>query len=157
MPRSKKPNKSAPILADNAFAKNALDAIEQIDKEAKQKKLAQLESLQAARGTLLERQNELNHQLEQIDKAIAAVTGKPFHPKEERRARRNWDEVRERVGRWMVGRQGQKFAAGDLAREFPELEGVAISYLLKPLVEAGKIKTDASDGPKRVKYFVAEG
>jgi hypothetical protein len=75
----------------------------------------------------------------------------------ERRERRNLEEVRERVGRWMEGRKGQKFMAGDLVREFPELDGVAVSIFMKPLVEAGKVKTDTSEGNRRMKYFVAEG
>jgi hypothetical protein len=160
MPPAKKPLKSPttpPATADNAIAKNALEAIEQIDRDAKQKKMGQLQSLQTARDDLLERRNELDRQLAQIDKAIAAVTGKPTHPNGEQRIRRNFDDVRDRIGRWMVGRQGQKFGAGDLAREFPELEGTEISYVLKPLVESGKIKTDASEGVKRVKYYAAEG
>jgi hypothetical protein len=56
----------------------------------------------------------------------------------------------------MEGRKGQKYGAGDLAREFSELEGVSISKFLKPLVESGKIHTDVSDGIKRTKYFIPE-
>ena len=56
----------------------------------------------------------------------------------------------------MAGRKGQKFAAGDLVREFPELEGVVISIFLKPLITAGHVQTDTSEGIRRTKYFVPE-
>ena len=66
-------------------------------------------------------------------------------------------DVRQRVEQWMDEHKGQKLNAGDLVREFPELEGVSISFLVKPLVASGKVRVDASDGAKRLKYFVPEG
>ena len=142
-------------LPDNALAKKALEAILQIDKDAQSKKLEQLESLKSAKAAIIERINELNHQLAQIDKAISAVTGSPA-PSREKRVRRNLDEVRERVGRWMEGHKGEKFVAGDLVKEFPELEGVAVSIFMKPLIESKKVQTDTSEGIRRMKYFVTE-
>ena len=56
--------------------------------------------------------------------------------------------------RWLEGRRGQKFGAGELVREFPELDGTPISIFLKPLVESGKVRTDTSEGIRRTKYFV---
>jgi hypothetical protein len=149
----KKTKAAPPALPDNALAKQALDSIKQIEREAQDKKMAQLEVLKGARATIMERVTELNHQLAQIDKTMEAITGTPA-PSHERRERRNLEEIRERVGRWMEGHRGEKFAAGQLAAEFPELDGVAISIFLKPLVEAGKVHTDASDGVRRMKYFV---
>ena len=143
-------------MPDNALAKKALEAIQEIERDAQVRKLQQLESLKSAKAALLERMNELNHQLGQLDKAISAVTGSPA-PTREKRARRNLDEVRDRVGRWMEGHRAQKFSAGDLAREFPELDGVAVSIFMKPLIEDGKISTDTSEGIRRMKYFVPEG
>jgi hypothetical protein len=140
-------------MPENALAKQALENIARIDKEAQELKLGQLESLKSAKANIVERMNELNHQLKQIDSAIAAVTGRSA-PTGERRERRDWTEDRERVGRWLVGRKGQKFQAGDLVREFPELDGQPISIFLKPLVEAGTLKTDVTEGVKRTKYFV---
>jgi hypothetical protein len=154
MANTKKSKNAAP-LPDNALAKQALEAIDQIEREAEQKKLAQAEGLKEARETIMKRIGELNHQLEQLDKALSAITGEAPAPKE-RRQRRDLNEIRERVGRWMEGRRGQKFSAGDLQREFPELEGVAVSIFLKPLVEENKVKTDASEGIRRMKYFVAD-
>jgi predicted nuclease with TOPRIM domain len=139
-------------LPDNALARKALETIQQIEMEAKEKKMAQLESLQAAKAAVLERLNELNHQLEQIDEAMGAIKGERVQ--KEKRTRRNLDGERDRVARWMEGRRGQKFGAGDLVREFPELDGTPISIFLKPLVESGKIKTDASEGIRRTKYYV---
>ena len=148
-----KPKGNAPGLPDNALAKQALEAIDQIDREAQQKKEAQAEALKKARETINDRINELNHQLVQIEKALGAITGEPVGPRV-KRARRDLNEIRERVGRWMEGHRGQKFSAGELQTEFPELEDVAISIFLKPLVETGKVKTDSSEGIRRMKYFV---
>jgi hypothetical protein len=154
-PAARKPKSVPPALPDNALAKQALEAIDQIDKEAQQKKEAQAEALKKARETITDRINELNHQLAQIDKALAAITGQPTT--RVKRPRRDLNEIRERVGRWMEGHRGQKFGAGELQKEFPELEGVAVSIFLKPLVEEGKVSTDSSDGIRRMKYYVADG
>jgi hypothetical protein len=144
-------------MPDNAMAKQALDAIRQIERETQEKKQAQVEKLKAAKASLLDRMGELERQLAQIDKAMEAISGEPA---EERGGgggeRRNLKEVRERVDRWMEGHKGQKLAPGDLVREFPELEGVSISTFLKPLVDSKKVQTDDTDGPKRLKYFVPE-
>jgi hypothetical protein len=155
MPPVKKA-KAAAGLPDNALAKQALETIAAIEREADQKKQAQLESLESAKAAILERMNELTHQLAQIDKAVAAITGRPA-PTRERRARRDLSEVRDRVGRWMEGRKGQQFSAGDLQKEFPELEDVAVSVFMKPLIEDGKVQTDTTEGIRRMKYFVTEG
>ena len=144
-------------LPDNALAKKVLEEIQKIDADAKQKKLAQIESLVQAKDNILERMRQLQHQLAHIENAIATINGKPVHPRGEKKPRRDLEEVRIRVGRWMEGHKGQQFMAGDLTREFPELDGVAISLFIKPLVQAGTVKTDASEGNRRTKYFVAEG
>ena len=143
-------------LPDNALAKKVLEEIERIDAEAKERKLAQVESLQEARANIVERMRQLEHQLGHIDRAIAAVSGKPMAARGERKARRDLEEIRGRVGRWMEGHKGERYQAGDLVREFPELDGVAISLFIKPLVDAGTVKTDVSEGVRRMKYFVAE-
>ena len=62
--------KSGGALPDNALAKQALETIAQIEREADQKKQAQLESLEAARSAIMDRMTELEHQLAQIDKAM---------------------------------------------------------------------------------------
>lgn len=99
---------------------------------------------------------DFDHQLAQIDNAIMAITGEAA-PSRASGGRRNLQELRDRVAEWMDGRKGQRLKAADLVKEFPELEGVSISTLLKSLVESGKVQTDASDGAKRLKYFVPEG
>lgn len=144
--------RKGPGLPDNALARKALETIQAIEQEAQEKKLEQLESLKSARAAIMDRLDELNHQLEQIDEAMAEIKGEKVQ--KEKRTRRNLEGERERVARWMEGRRGQKFGAGDLVREFPELDGTPISIFLKPLVESGKIKTDASEGVRRTKYFV---
>ena len=161
MPTSIKKRKSlsAPVdLADNAIAKKAMEAVAQIDADAKEKKLAQLESLQAARAALLQRRSDIDTQLGQIAKGISAVTGQPSSPRPtgEKRTRRNLDELRDRVGRWMEAHKGQKYSAGDLAKEFAELESTPISYFMKLLVDEGKVKTDTGEGIRRTKYYAPE-
>ena len=150
------PYANVPAVRDNALAKQTLEAIRKIDSEAHEKKLAQLEQLKTAKTTILGRVSELNHQLAQIDTAMEAITGHAA-PAREKGGRRSLTEVRQRVEQWMEGHKGQKFNAGDLVREFAELEGVSISFLVKPLVAAGKVRVDASDGAKRLKYFMPEG
>ena len=146
-------------LADNAIAKKALEEIQRIEAEAKQKKLAQRESLEQTRTTILDRIKELNHQLAQVDGALAMIDGKkPPQPRSvsgtEKKPRRDWDEVRDRVLRWMEARPDQKFHARDLVNAFPELEGQQVSLFLKPLRATLKIRTDKTEGVKNVRYYV---
>ena len=148
-----KNGQKAATLPDNALAKQAMENIAKIEREAQQKKLEQLEGLKGAKAAILERLNELTHQLEQIDKAVAAITGHPA-PTREKRGRKDWSDTRERVGRWMEARRGEKFAAGQLVKEFPELDGQVVSIFLRPLIDSGKVKTDATEGVRRTKYFV---
>ena len=154
---ARNPYANVPAVKDNALAKQAMDAIREIEREAQEKKLAQLEQLKTAKATIMSRLTELQHQMAQIDKAMETITGEAAAPAREKGTRRNLTEVRERVGRWMEGRKGQQYGAGDLVKEFPELEGVSVSWFLKPLVESGLVKTDASEGAKRLRYFVPEG
>ena len=145
-------------LADNAVAKKVLEEIQKIEAEAKQKKLEQLESLEQVKTNILDRMEELKHQLAQVENAITMITGgsgkRAATSSPEKRARRDLNEVRERLVRWLEGRKGEKFMAGDLIKEFPELEGVQISMFLRTLTQAGTVKTDASEGNRRMRYFV---
>jgi hypothetical protein len=141
-------------LPDNAIAKQSIDAIRQIEREAQEKKQALAEQLKAAKMALIERMGELEHQLAQVEKAAESISGKAPRSAEGGGERRNLKEVRQRVERWMDGHKGQKLAPADLVHEFPELEGVSMSVFLKPLVEEGKVHTDASGGSRRLKYFV---
>ena len=142
---------------DNALAKQAMDAIREIEREA-EKKMAQLEQLKSAKATITgPALAELNHQMEQIDKAMETITGQAAAPAAQKGSRRNLTEVRERVGRWMEGRKGQHYGAGDLVKEFPELEGVSISWFLKPLIESDIVARTRRRCAKRLKYYVPEG
>ena len=137
---------------DNAVARQALESFAQINRETRQKKQAQVETLRQSRTAILDQLKDIQHQIAQIDAALAAITGKPAaaSPKA---GRRDLSDVRERMGCWIEARRGEKFGAGVLAKEFPELGDTAVSYLLKPLVESGRLHTDASEGMKRPKYF----
>jgi len=146
-------------FADNAIAKKALEEIQKIEAEARQKKLEQRESLEQTRTHILDRIEELRRQLAQVDGALAMIDGKkPPQPRPEsdsgKKPRRNWDEVRDRVFHWMEARPSQKFHARDLVNEFPELEGQQVSLFLKPLRDVLKIRTDKSEGAQNVKYYV---
>jgi predicted nucleic acid-binding Zn-ribbon protein len=137
----------------NSFGRKAMEAIEQIDRESREKKQVQLVALQEAREAIQTRLDELNHQMAQLDAAVVKITGKAAPV--ERRQRRDWSEIRDRIVGWMAERSGQKFAAGQLAEAFPEIEGQVISVLLKPTIEAGQVKLDQAEGVRRQKYYVA--
>ncbi|MCL2647263.1 MAG: hypothetical protein FWD61_09690 [Phycisphaerales bacterium] len=143
-------------LTDNAVAKKVMEEIQKIEAEAKQKKLEQLESLEQVKANISDRMEELKHQLEQVENAIATITGskRASASQPQKRTRRDLNEVRERMVRWLESQNGKKFMAGDLIKEFPELEGVQISMFLRALTQAGTVKTDASEGNRRMKYFV---
>lgn len=143
-------------LADNAVAKKVLDEIQKIEAEATQKKLEQLESLEQVKTNIIDRIEELQHQLAQIETAITAITGnkRASSSQPQKRVRRELNEVRERVVRWLGSQDGKMFMAGDLIKEFPELEGVQISMFLRTLTQNGTVKTDSSEGNRRMKYFV---
>jgi hypothetical protein len=138
---------------DNAVARSAMEAVKQIEHEAREKKLAQADALTTAKAAIENRIGELQHQLAQVNAAIATISGTPTP--QEQRGRRDWSTCRQHVIQWMEERKGQKFAAGDIVRKFPQLEGTPISTFLKPLLQNGKINTDTSEGIKRPKYFVA--
>ena len=142
-------------FSDSALLKNAMEAVEQIEAEAKQKKMVQLQSLKAARAGIEKRLGELNHQVAQIDAAIESIHGSPT-ARRGKAVRRNWDTERERVIQWLVDHNAQKFRAGDLIREFPSLEGVVFSVLLKQPIQDGRVKMDTSEGSRRPKYYVTE-
>ncbi len=136
----------------STLAREALDAVAQIDHEARQKKHAQMDGLRQSRRAILDQLKHFRREIDQIDRALAAISGTSA-PAKVIAARRDLSDVRERMGLWLEARRGEKFNAGLLAREFPELQGTAVSYVLKPLVEVGRIQADASAGMKRPKYF----
>jgi len=142
------------VHTEDSLIRTALDAVRQIEAEAKQKKMQQFESLRSAKVTIEQRLGELNHQLAQIDAVISTITGSPSPTG--KRIHRNWDEARERVKQWLAGRKGQKFAASDLIREFPELKDTVMSVFLKAAIREGNVQVDTSEGVRRSKYFVAE-
>jgi DNA repair exonuclease SbcCD ATPase subunit len=137
--------------ADNAFAKKALEAISQIEEEAQRKKSEQLEGLREALKNIQQRINDLEHQRTQVEEAIGRITGRA--PAPARRTRSNHDELRGRILRWLGGHAGEWFTAGDLQREFPELEKVtSVAMFLKKPVSEGQVKVDKSGGNRNTKY-----
>lgn len=135
--------------SENAFAKKALEAIQQIEEEATRRKTEQLAGLQQALQNIHDRINDLGAQREQVEAAIAAITGKPAT----RRSRTNYDDVRRRLLRWLSSHSGEWYTSGDLHKEFPELESVAsIAAFLKNEIAEGKIRIDKSGGNRNTKY-----
>jgi hypothetical protein len=140
--------------ADNAFAKKALEAIQQIDAEASRRKQEQLESLREALGNIDQRIDDLQHQRQQVVEAISKITGKPAPAG--RKPRGSHDELRARLLRWLAGHPGEWYTAGDLQREFPELEGMAsIAMFLKKPITEGQVKVDKTGGNRNTKYSAA--
>jgi hypothetical protein len=152
-PRARAANSNVDLSAvtDDNVTRQALEAVAQINREAQQKKHAQLETLRQSRAAILTQLKDIQRQIDDIDKALAAITGR--RAPEPKSGRRDLSDLRERMGRWIESRRGEKFGAGVLAGEFPELGDTAVSYILKPFVESGRLLTDASEGPKRPKYY----
>jgi len=125
----------------NAIARQALDKIKEIDRQAQAEKDKQLESLHQAREAITTRIAELEHQQSEIDVAIASITGKSPEKTKERRKRTDMTEARQRVVRWMQSHKGTRYSAAQLLAEFPELAeaDVKISMFLKAAVEAGEL------------------
>lgn len=145
----------SPATYDGSPAGQAMEAVAQIDQEARQKKRAQLETLRDCRSAIVQEIKALHRQISHIDKALEIMDGRPAEvpPGEYTRTRRDLSGLRERMGAWLESRRGEKFGAGALAAEFPDLENTAVSYVLRPLVDAGRLQTDASAGSKRPTYF----
>ena len=114
-----------------------------------------MEGLRESRAAVSREIKGLLRQISQIDSALTEIAGASAATPATQytRARRDLGELRKRIGAWLEGRRGEKFGAGALADEFPELENTAVSYVLKPLVQSGRIQVDASAGSKRPKYF----
>ena len=169
--RSQAGNSQASDLARNAVA-IALDVFEQIDTEAKRKKLAQIESLKKARDGALKQIEDLKRQIAQLDEAIAIGDGiklpqsKTTQPKSalpktpapaepaRRRPRRKLGNLRKRIIRFLETNKGKKFSAPELLKEFPALKGIQVSGFLKSLRDAGKIQDDISEGIIKTKYYI---
>ena len=139
----------------DTFARQILDSVAQIEHEAQQKKRDQVDGLRQFRRAILDQLKDLSRQIDQIDRALAAISSTTAQAKA-KGAHRDLSDVRERMGCWLEARRGEKFNAGILAREFPDLQGTAVSYVLKPLVAAGRIQVDAFEGLKRPKYFAPQ-
>jgi hypothetical protein len=139
--------------AELPVVQSAFETLAQIEREAQERKQSQVAALESARAKIQSRLDELTHQLVQIDHALELIAGKP-KPSSPGRIRRNLNGIREQEFAWLQGQAGQNFLAGEIVRQFPELEGTSISTLLKPLVQEQKIQVDASEGPKRPRYFV---
>jgi hypothetical protein len=135
--------------AENAYAKKAFEAIRQIEEEASRKKTEQLTSLRQALQNIEDRISESTGQREQVEQAIATISGKPAG----RRPRTNYDDVRRRLLRWLGSHAGEWYTAGDLRHEFPELAQVAsIAVFLKSELAEGKVRIDKTGGNRNTKY-----
>ncbi len=112
-------------LADNAIAKRALEAVQAIDREAQKKKLFQLQALEAAQQAIGVRIGEFQHQLVQLEEALAAIRpGAPPHRVQPLANRRDHDALRRQVKDWLQQRREERVAAGDIVQAFPALPWV---------------------------------
>ena len=136
--------KDKPHESSNALARQALEAIRKIEQEANEKKLLQLEGLKEAKAKIQERVVELLAQEDEIDKAIATITGGGRATSREAKSRTDLTGVRERVVRWMGGRPGEKFTAGQLQKEFAELKGQSVALFMRPALRAGQLQKEGA-------------
>lgn len=146
---------TSPNLADNAYARKALDAIAAIEQEAQKKKLEQVNILREALKNIDGRIGELQHQRQQVENAIEKIMGKPVAPVKtaKKRGRINHQELRNRVVNWLSSHPGVAYTAVQLHEEFPELEGFAsIAAFLKQPIADGVIVVDKSGGNRNTRY-----
>jgi hypothetical protein len=144
---------SAAAPSTHAFGEKALESLRHIEEEAQRQKDEQLDGLWEALGNITSRIEDLKLQRQQVEDAIARITGKASGG---RKPRANHDELRARVLRWMSGHAGKWYHASDLQREFPELEEVAsVAVFLKTAVSEGRVKIDKSGGNRNTRYSAA--
>lgn len=142
-------------LADNAYARKALDAIAAIEQEAQKRKLEQVNVLRDALKNIDQRISELQHQRQQVEDAIEKIMGKSAAPVKatKKRGRVNHQELRGRVVNWMSSHPGVVYTAVQLHEEFPELDGFAsIAAFLKQPIADGVIIVDKSGGNRNTRY-----
>jgi len=138
-----KSNETKPNESANALARQALDKIKEIDRNAQVEKDRQAQILNEAKAAIQKRIGELEAQESEIDEALAAITGRqPASAKAPRRKRTDLSEARARVVRWMQNHKGTRYSAAQLLQEFPELaeNDVKISLFLKLPLEAGELE-----------------
>jgi hypothetical protein len=141
-------------MPENAFARKALESLRQIEEEAARQKAAQLDGLREALRNIEGRIGELRLQAQQVEAAVASITGKS--PAARRRPRSDHSELRARLLRWLSGHAGSWYTASDLQREFPELEEIAsVAMFLKVAVQEKKVKVDKTGGNRNTKYSAA--
>lgn len=140
-------------MPENAVARKALESLRQIEEEAARQKEAQLDGLNEALRNIQGRIGELRLQAQQVEEAIASITGRAPTG---RRLRSNHTELRARLLRWLSGHAGTWYTASELQREFPELAGInSVAVFLTGAVEEGKVKVDKSGGNRNTKYSAA--
>jgi seryl-tRNA synthetase len=140
-------------VSENAYAKKALEAIQSIEEEAERKKREQLDTLREALSSIDARIGELEQQKSQVTTAIEKISGKA--PSSGRRVRRNLDDVRDRLVRWLGARSGEKFDSPRLQKEFPELKSIpSIAAFLKKPIDEGAVAMEREGGPRSARYFV---
>lgn len=146
------------VSTDNAIAKKALEAIAAIDAEASRKKAEQVGGLQDALRAIDARMAELKGQRQQVEEALEKIAGKKVLAKARgpRIPRQDYQELRERLVRWMKSHAPQTYTAKELQREFPELKTFpSLVMFLKKQIEQGLVTVDKSGGPINTKYAAA--
>jgi len=131
----------------NALARQAMERVREIDRHAADEKGQQIQALRQAKETIHQRVLELLRQEDELDQAIALVTGKPVEKLlKVKRPRANYADILDRLVSWLQEHKGQRYNYRQLEAELPELADVSFAQLIKPAVAEGEINKEGSRG-----------
>ena len=143
---TKSPTAQRPSEPVNALARQALEKIKEIDRNASAEKNEQLKVLVKAKEAIGLRVAELLQQERELDKAIAQITGKPEKPLKVKRPRANYADVLDRLVSWLQEHKGARYTYRQLEAELPEISDVSFAQLIKPAVAEGEINKEGNRG-----------
>ena len=139
----------------NALARQALEKIKEIDRNASAEKNEQLKALVKAKEAIGQRVAELLQQETELYKAIAQITGKPAEKSlKVKRPRANYADVLDRLVSWLQEHKGARYTYRQLEAELPEISDMSFAQLIKPAVAEGEINKEGSRG--NMTYGAAE-
>ena len=131
----------------NALARQAMERIREIDRKAAEEKDQQIQILRHAKDAVHQRVVELLHQEDELDKAIAHITGAvAAKVSAAKRPRANYADILDRLVGWLQAHKGQRYTYRQLETELPELTDVSFAQLIKPAVAQGEITKEGNHG-----------
>lgn len=144
---------SVPAFGENVFAKKALEAVAAIDRDAHKKKMEQVATLNEAMSKIDERLAEMQHQKQEVQDALDAILGTSHQAKNKKHGRGDYENLRDRVTRWLSTHSGTSYTTCELQAEFPELKPLnSVATFLKKPIEQGVILIDRSGGNRNTRY-----